>query len=228
MFDELLEIVKEFFKKLFSSRLFALSVIFTVMFAGLLGKLFQMQILDGSEYQETYMQRTEKNVTTPGSRGNIYDRNGNRLAYNELAYSVTIQDLGDYPRPSSRNQMLYRLVRILDRRGETVEGKFEIALDQNGEMFFTSSSDSARTRFFLNFYGLSSTASLNDPKGKYPTNSGHLSGSQQGKGNTSLRVQRALYRKAVQGAQQLQRTCLWRQGSGQRAGQDDNRGVAGR
>ena len=60
MFDELLEIVKEFFKKLFSSRLFALSVIFTVMFAGLLGKLFQMQILDGSEYQETYMQRTEK------------------------------------------------------------------------------------------------------------------------------------------------------------------------
>ena len=160
MFDELLEIVKEFFKKLFSSRLFALSVMFTVMFAGLLGKLFQMQILDGSEYQETYMQRTEKNVTTPGSRGNIYDRNGNRLAYNELAYSVTIQDLGDYPRPSSRNQMLYRLVRILDRRGETVEGKFEIALDQNGEMFFTSSSDSARTRFFLNFYGLSSTASL--------------------------------------------------------------------
>ena len=38
LFDELLEIVKEFFKKLFSSRLFALSVIFTVMFAGLLGK----------------------------------------------------------------------------------------------------------------------------------------------------------------------------------------------
>lgn len=170
MFDELLEIVKEFFKKLFSSRLFALSVIFTVMFAGLLGKLFQMQILDGSEYQETYMQRTEKSVTTPGSRGNIFDRNGNRLAYNELAYSVTIQDLGDYPRPSSRNQMLYRLVRILDRRGETVEGKFEIALDQNGGMFFTSSSDSARTRFFLNFYGLSSTTGLNDPKGRYPTN----------------------------------------------------------
>ena len=34
------------------------------------------------------------------------------LAYNELAYSVTIQDLGDYPRPSRpQRQMLYRLVR---------------------------------------------------------------------------------------------------------------------
>ena len=66
MFDELLEIVKEFFKKLFSSRLFALSVIFTVMFAGLLGKLFQMQILDGSEYQETYMQRTRHHTGVQG------------------------------------------------------------------------------------------------------------------------------------------------------------------
>mgnify|MGYP000644642012 FL=1 len=49
-----------------------------------------MQILDGSSYQESYMQRTEKLVTTPGTRGNIYDRNGNLLAYNQLAYSVTI------------------------------------------------------------------------------------------------------------------------------------------
>ena len=170
MFDELLEIVKEFFKKLFSSRLFALSVIFTAMFAGLAGKLFQMQILNGSEYQETYMQRTEKSITTPGARGNIYDCNGNRLAYNELAYSVTIQDTGDYPRAAARNQMLYRLVRILERRGETVEGKFEIAMDQNGDMFYTSSSDAAKTRFFLNFYGQSSAGSLNDPKGRYPTN----------------------------------------------------------
>ena len=38
----------------------------------------------------------------------------------------------------------------------------------------------------------------------------------------------ALYRKAVQSAQQLQRTCIWRQGSGQRACQDDYRGMAGR
>ena len=170
LFDELLEIGKEFFKKLFGSRLFAMSVLFTLMFGGLLGKLFQMQILDGRSYQETYMQKTEKNVTTPGSRGNIYDRNGTKLAYNELAYSVTIQDLGDYSRPAARNQMLYRLVTILENRGETVEGKFEIAMDEGGNMFFTSGSDAARTRFLINFYGLSSSKDLDDPKGKYPSN----------------------------------------------------------
>lgn len=128
-----------------------------------------MQIIDGHNYQETYMQRTEKNVTTPGTRGNIYDRNGNILAYNERAYVVTIQDKGDYPDSASRNAMLYRLVSILNRRGEKVEGKFEIAMDENGEMYFTSSSKSAKTRFLLNFYGLSSSEQLDDAKGKYPS-----------------------------------------------------------
>ena len=87
MFNELLEVTREFLKKVITSRLFALAVIFTLMFIGLICKLFRMQILDGSSYQESYMQRTEKLVTTPGTRGNIYDRNGNLLAYNQLAYA---------------------------------------------------------------------------------------------------------------------------------------------
>lgn len=169
MFSDLLEVLREFFKKLFSSRLFALAVIFTALFAGLTGKLFQMQILNGADYQETYMQRTEKEVFTPGTRGNIYDRNGVPLAYNELAYTVTIQDTGAYSKPADRNAMIYRLVTILNQRGETVEGKFEVGLDDNGELIFTSSSESAKRRFLLNFYGISSEK-LDDSSGKYPSN----------------------------------------------------------
>ena len=169
MFSELLEIAWDFIKKIITSRLFALAVLFTVMFTGLIGTLFRMQILEGNQYQDEYMQMTEQTVTTPGIRGNIYDRNGYPLAYNELAYSVTIQDLGDYPRPEDRNAMIYRLVTILNRRGETVEGKFEIAMDADGEMAFTCSSDSAKTRFLLNFYGLSSSDQLDDARGRYPS-----------------------------------------------------------
>ena len=169
MFNELLEIAWDFVKKIITSRLFALAVLFTVMFSGLIGTLFRMQILEGDQYQDEYMQMTEQTVTTPGIRGNIYDRNGYPLAYNELAYSVTIQDLGDYPRPEDRNAMIYRLVTILNRRGETVEGKFEIAMDADGEMAFTCSSDSAKTRFLLNFYGLSSSDQLDDARGRYPS-----------------------------------------------------------
>ncbi len=169
MFNELLEIAWDFVKKIITSRLFALAVLFTVMFSGLIGTLFRMQILEGDQYQDEYMQMTEQTVTTPGIRGNIYDRNGTPLAYNELAYSVTIQDLGDYPQPEDRNAMIYRLVTILRRRGETVEGSLEIAIDGDGQMNFTSSSDSARTRFLLNFYGLSSSDQLDDAKGRYPS-----------------------------------------------------------
>ena len=169
MFNELLEIAWDFVKKIITSRLFALAVLFTVMFSGLIGTLFRMQILEGDQYQGEYMQMTEQTVTTPGIRGNIYDRNGTPLAYNELAYSVTIQDLGDYPQLEDRNAMIYRLVTILRRRGETVEGSLEIAIDGDGQMNFTSSSDSARTRFLLNFYGLSSSDQLDDAKGRYPS-----------------------------------------------------------
>ena len=138
------------------------------MYAGLIGKLFNLQIIHGDEYQQSYMQRTEKMVTAPGTRGNIYDRNGKLLAYNELAYSVTIQDLGDYPRPADRNAMIYRLVTILERRGEKVEGKLGIAINEQGEMYFTTTSKASHKRFLLNFYGISSEK-LDDASGRYPS-----------------------------------------------------------
>ena len=71
-----------------------------------------MQILDGSSYQESYMQRTEKLVTTPGTRGNIYDRNGNLLAYNQLAYTVTLENSEKRVRLPRREQLkMERMVR---------------------------------------------------------------------------------------------------------------------
>ena len=54
MFNELLEVTREFLKKVITSRLFALAVIFTLMFIGLICKLFRMQILDGSSYQDSF------------------------------------------------------------------------------------------------------------------------------------------------------------------------------
>ena len=80
MFSELIEIVQEFFKRLFTSRLFALALIFTLMFSGLVVKLFHMQILNGADYQYKYLQKTERSVSTAGTRGMIYEVNGNILA----------------------------------------------------------------------------------------------------------------------------------------------------
>ena len=49
-------------------------------------------MVNGKEAQEEYVQKIKKTVTTTGARGNIYDRNGNLLAYNKLSYTVTITD----------------------------------------------------------------------------------------------------------------------------------------
>lgn len=169
MLEDLLDIAKEAAKNLASSRIFALSLIFTIMFCVLILKLFNLQIIEGDQHQDDYIQKTKKEVDIPSTRGNIYDRNGKILAYNELAYSVTIQDTGAYPKNADKNAMLLRLNEILESHGESVQGKFEISLSTNGDIVFTSSSELARKRFLRDLYGLRSVDDLDDEKGKYPS-----------------------------------------------------------
>ena len=169
MFNDLLEITREFLKKLISSRLFILGGFLFFLFCVLGVRLFNLQIVNGEEYQETYMARTERTVSLTGTRGNIYDRSGNVLAYNELSYNVVIQDNGDYETANERNRMLLLLVRILNRHGESVEGEFQVGFDSSGEMVFTSSSETSRKRFLADLYGLRTIDELDDPEGKYPS-----------------------------------------------------------
>ena len=129
-----------------------------------------MQIINGEKALSDYLQLTEQTITTAGTRGNIYDRNGKVLAYNKLAYSVMLQDTGAYKKSDDKNRMYLRLVKILQRHGETVQGKFEVALDSNGDMVYTSSSESARKRFLRDYYGLKRVEDLDDEKGLYPSN----------------------------------------------------------
>lgn len=169
MFRDLLEILQELFQKLLGSRIFALALVFTGMFIVLIAKLFQLQIVEGEAHLNDYVQLTERTVTTPGIRGNIYDRKGNLLAYNQLAYSVTVQDTGDYGTSASMNAMLLKLVHILQKHGYSVEGKLEITLNEFGEMVYTSPSEPARLRFLRDYYGRKSVDELDDPKGEYST-----------------------------------------------------------
>ena len=62
-----------------------------VLLAGILiTRLFVLQIVRGADYQENYDLTVEKDETIAATRGNIYDCNGKLLAYNELAYAITI------------------------------------------------------------------------------------------------------------------------------------------
>ncbi len=169
MFDDLKEYLKELFKKIITSRLFALSLIFCLMSGTLIARLFNLQIMHGEEYQEAYKSLTERVIKTASTRGNIYDRNGNVLAYNELANDVTIQDTGVYKNDFQWNTMLYQLVSILNEHGETAQTSLELTVGQSGEIVFTSESTAARKRFLRDYYGLKSVDELDDAAGKYPS-----------------------------------------------------------
>ena len=148
--------LREFFKKLVTSRLFALTMAFGLLFAILVVRLFQLQIVEGQSYLDEYMVLTKKDLKTNSTRGNIYDRNGYVLASNELAYNVTVQDIGALGDNNDWNLMLKEMVEILKKHGESVQGSFEIGLDFDGNVVFTSASEAARKRFLRDYYGLTS------------------------------------------------------------------------
>ncbi len=169
MFRDILEYVWIMLKRLITSRIFLLFLIFTGMFAVLIGKLFDLQIIHGQDYLDDYVSTTYRTVYTPGTRGNIYDADGNLIAYNELAYSITVRDTGTYKGNQAMNQMLYQLVKILEKHGETIESHLDIGYDTEGDLVYTFSSEAARKRFLRDYYGLTSVNKLDDKDGKYPS-----------------------------------------------------------
>ena len=169
MFRELLEFIGSILKKIVKSRLFVVSILFIAMFGILVMRLFKLQIVNGADYQANYVQKTLNKVSTSGTRGNIYDRNGKLLAYSKLAYAVSIGDSGYYKNGYERNEMLLRLIPILEAHGETLLTSLSLNLDENGSMQYTTRSEEERLRFLRDVYGLKSVEELDDEKEKYPS-----------------------------------------------------------
>jgi len=111
----LLENIKEALKSVFQSRMFVLVVVFGILLAVLIQRMFALQIVKGEEYMDTFQLKIEKQRTLLGTRGTIYDRNGVPLAYNKLAYSVTIEDNGTYETTREKNETLTGLQKYVGR-----------------------------------------------------------------------------------------------------------------
>lgn len=159
MFDTL----KEILHKVAKSRIFVLCVVMILLSSTLIGRLFYLQIIKGEEYQNNYSLKIQKPRILNGSRGNIYDRNGNLLAYNELANSVTIEDNGSYDKTSEKNEALntelYNIIKELDKNGDVIENDFEIGLDDDGNYYYTVEGTTLK-RFLADTYGHSSADDL--------------------------------------------------------------------
>ena len=157
------EQIKKFFKNFFQSRLVVLFAVMILLCVILLERLFSLQIVHGEEYQENYTLKIKKEKVLPSTRGNIYDRNGELLAYNELAYSVTIEDNGTYDSLKEKNKAindeLATILSVLDRNGDKIENNFNIALNEDGSYSFTVEGKSL-LRFLADVYGRTKTDDL--------------------------------------------------------------------
>lgn len=157
MFDK----VKENFFNVVTSRLFVLIFIFFLLGLLMIQRIFTLQIVNGEEYLNNFTLKIKKEISIPSTRGNIYDKNGELIAYNELAYSVTMEDVfesGKNKNPTM-NAILLELIHMIEQNGDKLVNDFNIVINASGKFSFTVE-DKKLLRFLADVYGEKDAKSL--------------------------------------------------------------------
>ncbi|WP_167956491.1 penicillin-binding transpeptidase domain-containing protein [Anaerosporobacter faecicola] len=157
MFDIFMEKVK----RLFQSRLLPIVMIYLLLCFALVSRIFTIQIVDGEEHEVEAQQKITKERELKSTRGNILDRNGELLAYNEVSYSITYEDTGELTTNAEKNAMIYKLIRIIEKNDDVLAGDFFIQLDKDGNFTFQKDG-SSELRFKRDVFSLSKVDQLTD------------------------------------------------------------------
>ncbi|MBE5945882.1 MAG: hypothetical protein E7259_02925 [Lachnospiraceae bacterium] len=172
MIREILHSIKEIIFDYIKHRLFPITVLVFVLFFILVRRLFVLQIIEGEEHMENFIYTAEKTLTIESVRGKILDRNGKVLAYNELSYSVIFSNDPNLSTKASelgmgenelKNQIVSRVINILEINGDELYVDFPIELTSSGEYQFTVS-ETQRKNFIKNVYSTTDFDSLPDEK----------------------------------------------------------------
>lgn len=169
MFKEFFSLVKESIIEHVKHRLFVVTVLFLVLFGILIYRLFDLQIVNGKKYQESFTYKSVKTVAVKATRGNIYDCNGKLLAYNEASYTLSYISGTDLTEAAAakettsnelRNDIVYKTILILEQNGDKMSVSLPLKLTSKG-FEFTVSGNTLNT-FLMNVYGASSVDSLTE------------------------------------------------------------------
>ena len=148
-----------------AARSFVLIAVFAVMFLILTARVFYLQIIKGEEYAENFRLQIKREITLPGTRGNIYDKNGKLLAGNKIVYSVTIEDQENYKTDRERqldlNSRIYKAIRLIKEHGDSPENNLKITADENGGFRFTADGFEL-DRFKADVYGRRSVEDMTE------------------------------------------------------------------
>lgn len=157
--------ISESIIKFLTSRLTLLIVVFLALGGILIYRLFDLQIINGEDYLNDFILQSKKTREISATRGNIYDRNGNLLAYDELAYSVKIEDVYETTGRSKNKQLnanIYKLIKMIEKNGDEIILDFGVIIDENGQYAFEASSETQKLRFLADIFGHSYISSLKE------------------------------------------------------------------
>lgn len=177
MFKEFFSLIKESIIEHVKHRLFVVTVLFLVLFGILIYRLFDLQIVNGEKYQESFTYKSVKTVAVKATRGNIYDCNGKLLAYNEASYTLSYISGTDLTEAAAakettsnelRNDIVYKTILILEQNGDKMSVSLPLKLTSKG-FEFTVSGNTLNT-FLMNVYGASSVDSLTEEQASSTAN----------------------------------------------------------
>lgn len=163
MLIELLDELRDKIIGFLTSRLTIFIIVFLILGAILVYRCFTLQIVHGEEYLQNFVLSIEKTKEINGTRGEIYDRNGNVLAYNELSYSVKIEDVFESgsKKNSQMNTTIRKLIRYIEEKGDHVITDFKIIINEDGEFEYSVEGNS-RLRFIADIYGRTKISDLKE------------------------------------------------------------------
>ncbi len=153
MFD-LFDRIKDDFINFITNRITILTFVFLAMGVILVYRCFDLQIVHGHEYLEDFILQTEKTRDISSSRGSIMDCNGVVLAYDELAYSVKIEDVFESGRSKNAklNATIYKLIQYIEKNDDHIISDFSIVLNSRNQYEFTVTGTKLH-RFLADVYG---------------------------------------------------------------------------
>lgn len=145
---------KAFFHSLITTRILYFIILLFAGFSVLFYRIFQLQIVHGEEYLNSFQVSIKKERNVEAARGNIYDCNGVLLAYNQLAYSVKIEDVYESGKNKNKNlnNTILKTIKIVESNGDKLALNFNISVDDEDNYVFTVS-DSLLSRFKADIFG---------------------------------------------------------------------------
>ncbi len=163
LFDKIKEAMVRFFLK----REFVIISLFSIMFLVIIAQCFKLQIINGERYLEEHTLKIQKTKEVEGTRGNIYDAKGVLLATNQLSYSITLEDNGEYESLAQKNiainGVIDQVIHIVESNGDELVENFGIILSEDGNYEFKSTEgSSSRLRFLADIYGQASPSNLTE------------------------------------------------------------------